>query len=179
MIAFDSQPTPIVRLQRAANRVRIAGDISRLQAGGGTNILPRAARRPTTSSIPAHAKLKHVILLTDGQASYDGIRELVDEMAEHKITVSAVGVGAERRQDAARPMIAERGGGRFYFTQDAQNIPKIFTKETTEVARSALVEEQVRRARAKARRAARRRRHRDGAAAARLRRRPSRSRSPR
>ncbi|MSP62971.1 MAG: hypothetical protein EXR72_22075 [Myxococcales bacterium] len=38
-------------------------------------------------------------------------------------------------------MIAERGGGRFHFTQDAQNIPKIFTKETTEVARSALVEE--------------------------------------
>ena len=40
-------------------------------------------------------------------------------------------------------MIAERGGGRFYFTQSAQNIPKIFTKETTEVARNALVEEQV------------------------------------
>src|SRR5262249_46463835 len=32
---------------------------------------------------------------------------------------------------------------RFYYTQDAQNIPKIFTKETTEVARSSLVEEAV------------------------------------
>ena len=141
VIAFDSQPTSIVRLQRAANRVRIASDISRLTAGGGTNILP-ALKEAYDQLDPARAKLKHVILLTDGQASYDGIRELCDEMAEHKITISAVGVGAEADKTLLT-MIAERGGGRFYFTQSAQNIPKIFTKETTEVARNALVEEQV------------------------------------
>jgi hypothetical protein len=50
------------------------------------------------------------------------------------------GAGADKTLLA---LIAERGGGRFYFTQDAQNIPKIFTKETTEVARSALVEEPI------------------------------------
>lgn len=141
VIAFDSQPTPIVRLQRAANRVRIGSDISRLNAGGGTNILP-ALKEAYDELDPARAKLKHVILLTDGQASYDGIRELCDEMAEHKITISAVGVGAEADKTLLT-MIAERGGGRFYYTQSAQNIPKIFTKETTEVARNALVEEQV------------------------------------
>ncbi|HEX4463003.1 MAG TPA: VWA domain-containing protein, partial [Polyangia bacterium] len=141
VIAFDSQPTAVVRLQRAANRVRIAGDIARLQAGGGTNILP-ALKEAYDELDPAHAKLKHVILLTDGQASYEGIRELVDEMAEHKITISAVGVGAEADKTLLT-MIAERGGGRFYFTQSAESIPRIFTKETTEVARNALVEEQV------------------------------------
>jgi uncharacterized membrane protein len=141
VIAFDSQPTAIVRLQRAANRVRIAGDIARLQAGGGTNILP-ALKEAYDQLDPARAKLKHVILLTDGQASYEGIRELVDEMAEHKITISAVGVGAEADKTLLT-MIAERGGGRFYFTQSAESIPRIFTKETTEVARNALVEEQV------------------------------------
>ena len=141
VIAFDSQPTSIVRLQRAANRVRIGSDISRLSAGGGTNILP-ALKEAYDQLDPARAKLKHVILLTDGQASYEGIRELCDEMAEHKITISAVGVGAEADKTLLT-MIAERGGGRFYYTQSAQNMPKIFTKETTEVARNALVEEQV------------------------------------
>ena len=141
VIAFDSQPTSVVRLQRAANRVRIGNDISRLTAGGGTNILP-ALKEAYDQLDPAHAKVKHVILLTDGQASYEGIRELTDEMAEHKITISAVGVGAEADKTLLT-MIAERGGGRFYFTQSAQNVPKIFTKETTEVARNALVEEQV------------------------------------
>jgi uncharacterized membrane protein len=139
--AFDSAAVPIVRLQRAANRVRIATDISRLSPGGGTNILP-ALREAYEELDPTPAKIKHVILLTDGQASYDGIAELVDEMSQHKITVSAVGVGAGADKTLLT-MIAERGGGRFYYTQDAQNIPKIFTKETTQVARSSLVEEAV------------------------------------
>jgi uncharacterized membrane protein len=139
--AFDSAATPIVRLQRAANRLRIAGDISRLQAGGGTNILP-ALREAYEELDPAPAKIKHVILLTDGQASYDGINDLVDEMQQHKITVTAVGVGSGADKTLLTA-IAERGGGRFYYTQDAQNIPKIFTKETTEVARNSLVEEAV------------------------------------
>jgi hypothetical protein len=52
-----------------------------------------------------------------------------------------VGSGADR---TLLTMIAERGGGRFYFTQDAQNVPKIFTKETSQVARSSVVEEPVR-----------------------------------
>jgi Ca-activated chloride channel homolog len=141
VIAFDSLPTSIVRLQRAANRARIKNDIARLVAGGGTNILP-ALKEAYDQLEPAHAKVKHVILLTDGQASYDGIHELVDEMAEHKITISAVGVGGEADKTLLT-MIAERGGGRFYFTQSAENIPKIFVKETSEVARSSLVEEQV------------------------------------
>jgi secreted protein with Ig-like and vWFA domain len=139
--AFDSAATPVVRLQRAANRLRIAGDISRLSAGGGTNILP-ALREAYEELDPAAAKVKHVILLTDGQASYDGIAELVDEMQQHRITVSAVGVGTGADKTLLT-MIAERGGGRFYYTQDAQNIPKIFTKETSEVAKNSLVEEAV------------------------------------
>ena len=35
------------------------------------------------------AKVKHVILLTDGKASYDGIRQLVDQMTERRITIFA------------------------------------------------------------------------------------------
>ena len=141
VIAFDAQAQPIVRLQRAANRVRIVADIAKLQAGGGTNLLA-PLQEAYQELAAARAKVKHVILLTDGQANYDGISELVDEMAQNKITVSAVGVGAGADKTLLA-MIAERGGGRFYFTQDAQNIPKIFTKDTTEVARSALVEEAI------------------------------------
>ena len=142
IIAFDSQAQPIVRLQRAANRLRIATDIARLRPGGGTAILP-ALREAYTALDSANAKVKHVILLTDGQASYEGIPELVREMVEHKITVSAVGVGA----DADRSLlttIAQRGQGRFYFTRDADQVPKIFLKETSEVAKRSLVEEPTR-----------------------------------
>ncbi len=142
VIAFDAEARSIVRLQRAANRARISGDIARLQAGGGTNILP-ALRAAYEELEPAQAKVKHVILLTDGEASYDGISQVVDEMVRQKITVSAVGVGSGADKTLLT-MIADRGQGRFYFTQDEQNIPRIFTKETKEVARSSVVEEAIR-----------------------------------
>jgi Mg-chelatase subunit ChlD len=141
VIAFDSMATPVVRLQRASNRTHIVQEISKLQAGGGTAFLP-PLRMAYEWLDPAAAKRKHVILLTDGQANYEGILELVAEMAEHNITLTTVGVGAGADKTLLTKM-AEDGGGRFYYTQDAQNIPKIFTKETTQVARSALVEEAI------------------------------------
>lgn len=142
VVAFDSQATPLVRLQRAQNRVRISSDISRLVAGGGTQLLP-PLQEAYQQLVSAPAKIKHVILLTDGQAEYQGIIDLVDQMVASKITVSTVGVGSGADQTLLTA-IAEHGNGRFYYTQDANSIPKIFTKETTQVARSALVEERVR-----------------------------------
>src|SRR6185436_11098481 len=87
VVAFDTQATPVVRLQRAANRLRIASDIGRIQAAGGTNIL--AGLREAVDQLgPARAKKKHVILLSDGQSPSDGIPELVDAASGARITVS-------------------------------------------------------------------------------------------
>lgn len=140
VIAFDSQPTTIVRLQRASNRMRISTDISRLTAGGGTAIYP-ALKEAYDHLAAARAKVKHVILLSDGQASYDGIADLCQEMRSARITVSAVGIG-----DADRNLlniIADNGDGRLYMTDDLAALPRIFMKETTEAQKSALVEDLV------------------------------------
>jgi len=141
VIGFDSMPTAVVRLQRAANRTAIQRQISSIAASGGTNIL-LPLKMAYDELAAAQAKVKHVILLTDGIAPTDGIAELVDDMAAHKITVSAVGVGGEADKTILTT-IAERGGGRFYHTMDPQNVPRIFTKETTEVAKTSLVEEPI------------------------------------
>lgn len=140
VIAFDNQPNVIVRLQRASNRMRISTDISRLQAGGGTNIRP-ALREAYEILLGANAKVKHTIVLSDGQAPYDGIADLCREMRAARITVSAVGIG-----DADRTllnMIADNGEGNLYMTDDLSALPRIFMKETTEAQKSALVEDAV------------------------------------
>ncbi|HEY3357624.1 MAG TPA: VWA domain-containing protein [Polyangia bacterium] len=142
VVAFDAQAQVIVRLQRAVNRARILGDIQRIVAGGGTAFIP-PLREAFDMLRGAHAKVKHVILLSDGQARYEGIGEMCDEMLRGGITISTVGVGQGADKTLLR-MMASRGGGRFYFTEEAENIPRLFTKETTEVARSALVEQPVR-----------------------------------
>jgi len=141
VVAFDNQPTTIVRLQRASNRMRIATDIARLQAGGGTNIYP-ALREAYEILQGANAKVKHVIVLSDGQAPYDGIADLCQEMRSARITVSAVGIGDADRN--LLNLITDNGDGRLYMTDDLAALPRIFMKETTEAQRSALVESPVR-----------------------------------
>ena len=104
-------------------------DIAKLSAGGGTNILPglREAKEILDS---INAKVKHVILMTDGEAPTDGIADLVGQMRDERITVSCVGVqGADKN---LLSMIADTGEGRLYMVEDIGALPKIFMKETQE-----------------------------------------------
>jgi Ca-activated chloride channel family protein len=139
VIAFDSQPTRIVQMTAARHSARIQTDIARIQAGGGTEIFPAldAAYQALSST---RAKRKHAILLTDGQAPNAGIRDLVQAMAAEDITVTTVGLGGAADEGLLRT-IAEVGGGRFYKVADPQALPRIFTRETEMVSRSAAVEE--------------------------------------
>lgn len=138
VIVFDSQATPVVRLQRASNRQRILADISRITASGGTNILS-GLREAVDELLPARARKKHIILLSDGQSPYEEIPDLVDAASAARITVSAVGVGDGADQTLLK-MIANRGGGRFYHTRDPASIPRIFSRETSELGDRAIVE---------------------------------------
>ena len=140
IVAFDNNASQLVRLKKASNRTSISLDIARLTANGGTNILP-ALREAHEMLQPVNAKVKHVILLSDGQAPTSGIAGEVQDMRANRITVSAVGIGEADR--ALLQLIVENGDGKLYFTQDLAALPRIFAKETTEAKRSALVEDPV------------------------------------
>jgi Mg-chelatase subunit ChlD len=139
VIAFDSSPTRVVRMTPAKHRARIQNDIARIQAGGGTEIFSALDASYQTLNA-TRAKRKHVILLTDGQAPQNGIRDLTQAMAAEGITVSTVGLGGGVDEGLLR-MISDLGGGRFYKVLDPQSLPKVFTRETEMVSRSAAVEE--------------------------------------
>ncbi len=141
VVAFDSEAQVFVRPTRAGAKNRISMDIAKLSAGGGTNILPglREAKEILDS---INAKVKHVILMTDGEAPIDGIADLVGQMRDERITVSCVGVqGADKN---LLSMIADTGEGRLYMVEDIGALPKIFMKETQEAEKSQLVEDLVR-----------------------------------
>ena len=141
VVAFDSEANVFVRPQRAANRMRISSDIARLTSGGGTNIFP-GLKEAYELLQGINAKVKHVILLTDGEAPTDGISELVQDMRSARITVSCVGVqGADMN---ILRMIQEAGDGRLYNVEDLGSLPRIFMKETQEAQKSQLVEDLVR-----------------------------------
>lgn len=142
VIAFDDAPQTIVRMQSASNRSRIRSDIGRIGPGGGTNIFP-AMQEAFVTMLDTNARIKHVILLTDGQAPWSGIADITSAMRSDGVSVSSVAVGREA-DTALLEMIAELGGGRFYQTNDPNNIPQIFIQETAQVARTNLVEEPFR-----------------------------------
>lgn len=142
VLGFDSQPTRVVRMQSARNRIQILRDIGRLTARGGTAIFPALDMAYQDLSV-TRARVKHVILLTDGQTPESGIPELTQAMAAEGITVSVVGLGADVNR-ALLQQVASVGGGRAYFTIDPHNIPRIFMRETSTVARSNVVEEYFR-----------------------------------
>jgi len=142
VLTFDHATYHTVRLQPATNRGRIRDDIGRISLGGGTDIF-MALTDAYVEMIGYPARIRHAILLTDGEASWSGIADVVNSMRADGITVSSVAIGREADR-ALLEMIADLGGGRFYATNDPNNIPQIFVQETSQVARTNLVEEPFR-----------------------------------
>lgn len=138
VIAFQSTPAWISELRPLAQKSVVLDRIAAIQAGGGTTLYP-AMEMAFQALQTASAKLKHVIVLTDGYSTPADFESLTREMAAARITVSTVGIG-----DTDQPLlerIADLGSGRSYFTRDANSIPQIFAKETIEASKSAINED--------------------------------------
>lgn len=130
VIAFDSEPTWTVELQKIGeNTDSIVNSIGEIQPQGGTSILPALDEAFNVLS-KADTKLKHIILLTDGQAEQNGYDGLVEKMKSAGITLSTVAVGSGADVNLLSDL-AKKGNGRYYFTNEFTNLPQIFTKETT------------------------------------------------
>jgi uncharacterized membrane protein len=127
VVCFDSASRWVVPMTRASDKSSINSQIATIDAGGGTNIYPgMTAGRQALGQIKT--KVKHMIVLTDGQTSGSGYQQLAAQMSNEGITISTVAVGAGA--DAALlQTIAVAGGGKFYQTVDPTNIPSIFTQD--------------------------------------------------
>jgi Mg-chelatase subunit ChlD len=68
VVAFDGDTYMICEMQSANNKAKISDEISRINAGGGTTMYP-AMEMANEILMAANAKLKHVIILTDGISS--------------------------------------------------------------------------------------------------------------
>lgn len=139
VLAFDGQTYVISQIQPASNKLKIGDDIARIDAGGGTTMYP-AMEMAYTSLLETPAKLKHVILLTDGISSPGDFEGLAQEMTSQKMTVSTVAVG-EGADTTLLEEIARIGKGRYYFTTDPSQVPQIFAKETVTASKSAIDEQ--------------------------------------
>jgi uncharacterized membrane protein len=85
------------------------------------------------------AKLRHIILITDGWSQSGAYDALLADMKAAGITLSTIGTGGGSAQ--VLRTLAEQSGGRYYDAADATKIPDIFLKETIRTAGEQIVEE--------------------------------------
>lgn len=128
VFAFDSQVHEIVPMTKVTSTSTIAAQVARIGSGGGTNVYPGMAKaREELNKVKA--KIKHMIVLTDGQTSGEGYQALASQCHAEGITISTVAVGAGA-QVGLLQSIAAAGGGQSYVTMDPGSIVRIFTQDT-------------------------------------------------
>jgi Ca-activated chloride channel family protein len=139
VIAFEGDTFWVCDVQPASNKGSVIDKISAIEAGGGTVMAP-AMDAAYDALLNTTAKLKHVIILTDGISAPGDFEGIAQNMAQAKITVTTVGVG----EDADKKLleeIARIGNGRYYYTDDPSSVPQIFAKETVTASKSAINEQ--------------------------------------
>jgi len=126
--AFDSESHVVVPMTRLTSVASVAGQIAGLTSGGGTNMHP-AMTEARNALQRVKAKIKHMIVLTDGETTGAGYEQLASQCRAEGITISTVGIGGDVRM-AFLQAIASLGGGQSYSTMEATNVTRIFTQDT-------------------------------------------------
>jgi uncharacterized membrane protein len=126
-------------VKAARDRAAAHHAVATIKAGGGTDGYP-ALKESYAVLFDRPALLKHVIFLSDGQMTRGDFAGLLRRMSKDKITVSTVAIGKDADVQLMVD-IAKWGRGRFYYTEDSQTIPRIFTLETQLASKASLVEQ--------------------------------------
>lgn len=138
VVAFSGQARWVVELQSVSNKAAIASHLATLEAGGGTNIAA-GLELAWEALRKSPAKIKHIILLSDGVSIPGPYAEIAARLVADKITLSTVGVGSDA-DVLLLDQLARWGNGRYYHTDSPENIPQIFARETILAARPAIRE---------------------------------------
>lgn len=139
IIAFDDTPRWLVEPVTVGEASDLRQAIDQLAPGGGTNIMAALAE--------AHARVreldvavKHILILSDGQADHQGFSEQMTAVQRDAVTVSSIGIG-ERSGRQLLEALARYGGGRYYHVRDPSQLPRIFMDEAKVVRRSLIFSE--------------------------------------
>jgi len=139
VLAFDQVSHILVPMGKTtpAAAPHIHQVIGGMFSDGGTNIY-EALRTGIDQVSVSNAPYHHIILLTDGKSDSADYRPLLTLAQQRKITISTVALGPDADVSLLHS-ISSAGKGRFYYTTNAQDLPRIFAEEARLAAGSAAV----------------------------------------
>jgi uncharacterized membrane protein/Mg-chelatase subunit ChlD len=144
VVAVDSSAHIIADLDPIEGRKDLRHRITSVQSAGGGIFIFEALSTAAKMLLTAGSATRHIILFADAADSEEpgAYRELLAKCAKENITVTVIGLGKDTDSDADLLRdIAARGSGRIFFTDDANELPRLFAQDTFIVARSAFVDE--------------------------------------
>jgi len=131
---------PITPLEGEAVRQRIDNQINAITADGGTEILPAlAAGLDAIRNVDAD--VRHIVLLSDGKArtgTRESYQQLIDDAVADRVTLSTIAIGEDADQDLLA-FLADEGGGRYHFTQRAEEIPQTTLEEAQSAGTQSII----------------------------------------
>jgi Mg-chelatase subunit ChlD len=143
VVAVDSSAHIVADLDPIEGRPDLRKRIMSVESMGGGIFIFEALKTAANMLTTAGSQTRHILLFADAADSEEpgAYKELLDRCVKANITVSVVGLGTERDVDAELLRdIARRGGGQVYFTNDPEDLPRLFAQDTFLVARSAFVD---------------------------------------
>jgi Mg-chelatase subunit ChlD len=144
VFAVDTAAHEIVPLDTVEHNIGYRSKILSIGSEGGGIYIYEALVASARMIQGAKAQTKHIILFSDAadaeqSAHYE---EIVGKLRDADVTVSVVGLGTEHDQDANMLKdLARRGGGECYFSDNPDEIPRIFAQDTFTIARSTFIDE--------------------------------------
>ena len=144
VIAVDSSPHVIVPLAQVQNKNKTRSQILSIDSQGGGIFVYTGLRSAVSELAKSDKGTRHIILFTDAADSEEPgqYKKLLKEAGDAGITVSVIGLGKPTDPDADFIRdVAKRGNGRIFFTQKAEELPRLFAQDTFVVARSTFIED--------------------------------------
>jgi Mg-chelatase subunit ChlD len=144
VFAVDTEPHEIVPLDTVEKNQAYRGKILAIDSMGGGIYIYEALVASARMISQAKAQNKHIILFSDASDAEQSAhyQDIVAKCNEAGITISVVGLGTEHDCDAnLLKDIARMGGGECYFSDDPDEIPRIFAQDTFTIARSTFVDQ--------------------------------------
>lgn len=127
ILTFDDRYEWQAELQQADDKAAIKDKIGQISDGGGTTIKP-ALQEAVKVLAGSEATIKHIVLLTDGMGETDNFEDVISDCANSSITLSAVAVG-DGSDTRLLKHLADKCGGRYYYSDESGDIPRIFAQE--------------------------------------------------
>ncbi len=145
-IAVDTAPHVIAPLEplRDQDKEGVRSKILGIKSMGGGIYVHEALMAASQMLMKARAGTKHIILFSDANDSErpEGYKELLEKTEKAGITVSVIGLGRETDKDGdLLKDIAKRGKGRIFFTDQPEELPRLFAQDTFVVARNTFLDE--------------------------------------